>query len=136
LVLLGAGIVTSVMTGLLGQSRLLVVLGRERLLPASLAAVNERTGTPIRATLLTGGLAAALALVLDIGMLAELVSIGTLYVFLMVCAGTIFNRCHQPGSGSSPAPVLAAVAGLILTALGERQGMSASPVGLKGALPL
>ena len=70
------GIVTSTMTGLLGQSRLLVVLGRERLLPASLAAVSQRTGTPIWATALTGGMAAALALVLDIGILAELVSIG------------------------------------------------------------
>lgn len=39
-----AGIVTSSMTGLLGQSRLFVVLGRERLLPARLANVSSRTG--------------------------------------------------------------------------------------------
>lgn len=64
------------MTGLLGQSRLFVVLGRERLLPQRLAEVSARTGTPIPATLLTGGLAAALALVADIGVLAELVSVG------------------------------------------------------------
>lgn len=64
------------MTGLLGQSRLFVVLGRERLLPQRLAAVSPRTGTPIPATLLTGCLAAALALVMDIGVLAELVSVG------------------------------------------------------------
>lgn len=64
------------MTGLLGQSRLLVVLGRERLLPPALAEVSERTGTPVRATLVTGAAAAALAFILDIGILAELVSIG------------------------------------------------------------
>ncbi|KAL4458687.1 hypothetical protein ABPG75_013552 [Micractinium tetrahymenae] len=120
IVSLGAvlGIVTSTMTGLLGQSRLLVVLGRERLLPPPLAEVSERTGTPIRATLVTGGLAAALAFVLDIGILAELVSIGTLYVFLMVCSGVLYMRYHQPGSGSSPIPILAALAGLVLTAIG------------------
>ena len=67
---------TSTMTGLLGQSRLFVVLGRERLLPPCLASVNERTGTPIQATVVTGALAAALAFILDIGILAELVSIG------------------------------------------------------------
>jgi APA family basic amino acid/polyamine antiporter len=107
------------MTGLLGQSRLLVVLGRERLLPARLSEVSERTGTPIYATLLTGSMAAALAFVLDIGVLAELVSIGTLYVFLTVNAGTLYNRYHQRSSGSSPLPVLAAVLGLVLTSLGE-----------------
>lgn len=112
------GIVTSTMTGLLGQSRLFVVLGRERLLPASLAAVSERTGTPIRAALLTGGLAAALALVVDIGVLAELVSIGTLYVFSMVCGGVLFLRYHQPGSGSSPAPILTILVGMTLAAVG------------------
>lgn len=71
-----AGIVTSTMTGLLGQSRLLVVLGRERLLPLALAEVSERFGTPVRATVVTGAAAATLAFVLDIGILAELVSIG------------------------------------------------------------
>jgi len=64
------------MTGLLGQSRLFVVLGRERLLPARLATISQRTGTPIVAALVTGALAAAFAFVTDIGILAELVSIG------------------------------------------------------------
>ncbi|PRW59844.1 transcription elongation factor SPT5-like protein 1 [Chlorella sorokiniana] len=115
IVSLGAvlGIVTSSMTGLLGQSRLFVVLGRERLLPARLAAVSPRTGTPVEATLLTGCMAATLALLLDIGLLAELVSIGTLYVFICVCSGTLYNRYHQPGSGSSAKPVLAALLAMI-----------------------
>ncbi|KAL4420141.1 hypothetical protein ABPG77_010357 [Micractinium sp. CCAP 211/92] len=112
------GIVTSTMTGLLGQSRLLVVLGRERLLPLALAEVSERFGTPVRATVVTGAAAATLAFVLDIGILAELVSIGTLYVFLMVCSGVLYMRYHQPGSGSSALPILAALGGLVLTAIG------------------
>jgi APA family basic amino acid/polyamine antiporter len=42
--------------------------------------------------------AGILALLLNIDVLAELVSIGTLYVFAMVCAGVLFRRYHQPGS--------------------------------------
>ncbi|KAI7841378.1 hypothetical protein COHA_004996 [Chlorella ohadii] len=75
-------------------------------------------GTPVQATLLTGCMAATLALLLDIGVLAELVSIGTLYVFICVCSGTLYNRYHQPGSGSSARPVLAALLAMILLAAG------------------
>ena len=96
-----AGIVTSTMTGLLGQSRLFVVLGRERLLPARLATVSERTGTPAQATLLTGCLAAALALVLDIGILAELVSIGTWVVAAVGRKQQGFAALHTPKHPSS-----------------------------------
>jgi APA family basic amino acid/polyamine antiporter len=123
------------MTGLLGQSRLLVVLGRERLLPARLAVVSPRTGTPAFATLLTGAASAALAFVLDIGVLAELVSIGTLYVFLLVCAGVLFRRYHQRGSGSRPRLVLGAIAGLVLTALGELAGWGIQTLPAAAVLP-
>lgn len=44
---------------------------------------------------------------------------GTLYVFLMVCSGVLYMRYHQPGSGSSALPILAALGGLVLTAIGE-----------------
>ena len=79
------------MTGLLGQARLLVVLGRERLLPAWLAEVSPRFGTPVKATLVSGGVAGVLALLLDIEVLADLVSIGTLFVFFAVCAAVVFR---------------------------------------------
>ncbi len=52
-----SGIITSTMTGLLGQARLLVVLGRQQLLPGRLAAVQASTGTPVVATIV-GGVAA------------------------------------------------------------------------------
>lgn len=104
-----AGIVTSTITGLLSQARLFVVLARSRLLPPILAEVSPKTKCPLRATLLTGGLAASLALVLDIDVLAELVSVGTLYVFYAVCAGVYYRRCHDAGSGTFPAPALARI---------------------------
>lgn len=49
-VCIDAGIVTSALAGLLGQARLYVVLGRERLLPASLAEIHATRATPIYAT--------------------------------------------------------------------------------------
>jgi len=55
------------------------------------ARVNERTGTPINATFLTMCTAGVLALLFDIEQLAKLVSIGTLVVFTMVCAGVVFR---------------------------------------------
>ncbi len=61
------------------------------LLPAQ-AKVNPATGTPRNATFLTMCTAGVLALFLDIEMLSELVSIGTLVVFAMVCLGVLF-RC-------------------------------------------
>lgn len=87
-----AGIVTSTMTGLLSQARLFAVLGRARLLPAKLGNVNPSNGVPLTATLVTGTAAAAFAFVMDIDALAELVSVGTLYVFYTVCAGVYYRR--------------------------------------------
>ncbi len=55
------------------------------------ARVDPARGTPRNATLLTMGTAGILALFFDIEVLAELVSIGTLVVFAMVCAGVLFR---------------------------------------------
>ena len=111
-----AGIVTSTMTGLLSQARLFVVLGRQRLLPPRLAQVNPTTHSPVAATIVTGITASVLALFLDINILAELVSVGTLYVFYAVCAGVFFWRCHVPGRTDSR-PALLRLASLTITSM-------------------
>ena len=112
-----AGIITSTMTGMLSQARLLVVLGRSALLPKKLANVRKGNGTPMIATIVTGMAASSLALFLDISTLAELVSVGTLYVFCTVCAAVVYRRCHIHGEGS-PTPVIWRLAASILTAAG------------------
>lgn len=112
-----AGIITSTMTGMLSQARLLVVLGRSALLPKALAHIRKGNGTPLIATIVTGAAAACLAFVLDINTLAELVSVGTLYVFCTVCAATILRRCHISGEGS-PFPVLWRLAAAVMSAAG------------------
>ena len=86
------GIVTSTMTGLLSQTRLLVVLGREHFLPPALARVSSITNTPLIATFCTGLCSGVLALLVNISFLAELVSAGTLYIFFLTCLGILFKR--------------------------------------------
>ncbi len=112
-----AGIVTSLLVALLGQARVYVTLGRAKLLPAWVARVNSLTGTPVNATLLTAMTAGTLALLFDIDILAELVSIGTLAVFFLVrlhgqqrnmvltwrcCKSCISGRAAVQGGPSGP----------------------------------
>lgn len=84
------GITTSTMTGLLANARLLAVLGRKRYLPAGLATIHGTTSTPVVATVLTGCVAGALAFLVDISVLTELVSAATLAIFSVVnCAALV-----------------------------------------------
>ncbi|GAX78790.1 hypothetical protein CEUSTIGMA_g6227.t1 [Chlamydomonas eustigma] len=100
-----AGILTSLLGSLLGQARIYVVLGRQYLLPPWLARVSERSGTPVNAAKVTMITAGLLALLFDIDVLAELVSIGTLVVFAMVCSGIIFRRYWVRGEGEPLRPI-------------------------------
>jgi len=62
-------------------------MSRDRLLPPMFAAVSERTGTPVRTTLVTGGVVAVISALVPLSELAELVNIGTLFAFVVVAWG-------------------------------------------------
>ena len=91
-----AGLTSVVMILLLGQSRVLFAMSRDRLLPPWLAKVHPRYGTPYRITLITGVLVAFLAAVVPLTELAELVNIGTLFAFLLVSVGVLVLRRTRP----------------------------------------
>ncbi|KAG2487845.1 hypothetical protein HYH03_013562 [Edaphochlamys debaryana] len=112
------GIITSLLGSLLGQARIYVTLGRQALAPAWLARVDPACGTPRNATLVTMFTAGFLALFIDIELLAELVSIGTLVVFCSVCAGVLFRRYHVHGSGEPLRPVLSRLGAVVAAAVG------------------
>jgi len=86
------GIVTSMFSCACALFRLLMVFGREGFLPKFLAYVHERTATPLNATILGGTICTLLTLLLDIGTLSSLVSMGTLFAFCLVCLGSIWRR--------------------------------------------
>jgi APA family basic amino acid/polyamine antiporter len=90
------GLTSVVMILMLGQSRVLFAMARDRLLPPSLAAVHPRYGTPYRITIATGLLVTVLAGLVPLGELAELVNIGTLAAFLLVSIGVIVLRRTRP----------------------------------------
>ncbi|MEV7397874.1 amino acid permease [Aeromicrobium sp. NPDC092404] len=96
-----AGLTTVVLVLMLGQARVLFAMSRDGLLPVSLAKVHPRFGTPYRITILTGVFVAALAGFVPLSELSKLVSIGTLFAFVLVSAGVIILRrtrgdLHRP----------------------------------------
>jgi APA family basic amino acid/polyamine antiporter len=71
-------------------------MSKDGLLPPVFSAVHPKFRTPWLASLLTGVFAMAMAGLLPIGLLGELVSIGTLLAFAIVCGGVLVLRYTDP----------------------------------------
>jgi len=92
-----AGITSVLLVMLLSQPRILLAMARDGLLPASFfAAIHPRFQTPWKSTILTGVLVAIMAALLPIDVLSELVNIGTLLAFAIVCAAVLVMRKTHP----------------------------------------
>jgi APA family basic amino acid/polyamine antiporter len=91
-----AGLSSVVMVLLLGQSRVFYSMAHDGLLWKSFAKTHPKYKTPYLTSIVTGLFAALFAGFLPIGLLGELVSIGTLLAFVIVCLGLIVLRKKEP----------------------------------------
>jgi basic amino acid/polyamine antiporter, APA family len=102
-----AGITSVLLVMMLSQPRILLAMARDGMIPQSFfGAVHPRFRTPWKSTILTGCFVGVGAAVLPLRILAELVNIGTLLAFVMVCAAVlIIRRTHEPKKGSFKTPL-------------------------------
>lgn len=91
-----AGLSSVILVMMLGQPRIFYAMSKDGLLPPVFSQVHSKFRTPWVATILTGCVAMLLAGLFPIGLLGELVSIGTLLAFLIVCAGVFVLRFTAP----------------------------------------
>jgi APA family basic amino acid/polyamine antiporter len=98
LIKLGAicGLSSVVLVGMLAQSRIFYTMANDGLLPPWVARIHPRFRTPHITTIVTGLVMAVIAGTTPIAVLGELVSMGTLLTFVIVCAGVIILRRTQP----------------------------------------
>ena len=91
-----AGITSVILVLILGQSRVLFAMSRDQLLPGGLARVHPRFGTPWLNIAVIAVAVAALAGFVPLDALSKLVSIGTLFAFVVVCLGVLVLRRTRP----------------------------------------
>ena len=124
-VLFGAmlGMISSLLVFQLGQARVWFAMSRDGLLPRLFSFVHPKFRTPSTATWIAGFLVGIPGGILDIGTLADLSNIGTLFAFVLVSIGVIILRYKQPerhrgfrAPGGLTAPVLSVVFCILLMA--------------------
>ncbi|MEN6302602.1 MAG: amino acid permease [Armatimonadia bacterium] len=92
-----AGITSVLLVLMLSQPRVMLAMARDGLLPESVfGAVHPRFRTPWKSTIITGAAVATMAALIPLRILAELVNIGTLLAFVIVCVAVLVMRRTNP----------------------------------------
>lgn len=91
------GLTSVLVISLIGQPRILMSMARDGLLPENFfAAIHPTYGTPYKSTMVTGVFVGCIAGFIPLEVLVELVSIGTLFAFFLVCTFIVILRRTQP----------------------------------------
>lgn len=91
-----AGLTSVILVMLLGQTRIFYAMSRDGFLPRMFSSVHPKFATPHISTCFIGAVAILIAGLLPITVLGELVSIGTLFAFIIVCIGILILRIKRP----------------------------------------
>lgn len=115
------GLSSTMVVQIMGQPRIFYAMAKDGLLPGWAAQIHPRFRTPHITTMITGAIVAVMAALVPISMLGQLVSIGTLFAFVIVSIGIIVLRKTKPDLPrpfkvpfSPVVPILAALTSLYL----------------------
>jgi APA family basic amino acid/polyamine antiporter len=86
------GLTTVILVLLFGQTRIFYTMANDGLLPGMFSKIHPRLKTPYLSQALIGTLVAIVAALVPINILGEMVSIGTLFAFVLVCGAVIYLR--------------------------------------------
>jgi APA family basic amino acid/polyamine antiporter len=123
-----AGTTSVALSSLLGQARIFYVMARDKMLPPFVATIHPRFKTPLVTTMITGFAVALLSLIVPLNDLLNLVNIGTLIAFTVVCAGVLYLRKRKPDLPRSfrvPFVPLFPILGIVLSLFLAVFGLSA-----------
>lgn len=91
-----AGLSSVILVMLLGQPRIFYAMSKDGLLPKFFSQIHPKYKTPHITTIMTGAAAILISGFAPINLLGELVSIGTLLAFVIVCGGILVLRYTNP----------------------------------------
>ena len=115
---------STTLCSLFGQPRIFYCMAKDGLLMKRFASVHPKTQVPVFGTLVSSAVAGVLAFFLDIDALSDMVSIGTLMAFCVVCLGILVLRYpNRAGGGVSTAATQVA----LMKALMKRPGEATLP---------
>ena len=93
-----AGMTSVLLVLFLSQARIFMAMARDGLLPRVFGTIHPRFRTPHVATLVTGSVICVVAALTPIHKLEEMVNVGTLLAFVMVCAAVLILRFQRPNA--------------------------------------
>ncbi|XP_010051968.2 cationic amino acid transporter 1 [Eucalyptus grandis] len=91
------GMTTVLLVGAVGQARYLTHIARTHMMPPWFAKVNEKTGTPVNATVTMLAATAVIAFFTKLNILSNLLSISTLFIFMLVAVALLVRRYYVSG---------------------------------------